>query len=306
MKMEKRDLLCLSDLDPASVWRIFNLADALREDATYKPLAEKVVALIFKKPSLRTRVSFEVAVNQLGGRCIVLTDSEIGVGEREEVKDVARVLSLYVDCIIARVFSHKELIELARFSDVPVINGLSDDFHPCQILSDLYTIWKKRAKIVDLNLAFIGDGTNNVVSSWLIAAGMMGMNITVASPKGFSPRKEVIKKAREYAKVSGAKIRLTSDPKKAVSSAEIIYTDVWTSMGREAEREERVKLFSGFCVNRELLSFAKKDFLVMHCLPAHRGEEITDYVIEGPRSIVFEQARNRLFVQKGILTFLLT
>lgn len=302
----KKDLLCISDLDPASIWRIFKLSDELIESSEQKPLQNKNILLFFEKPSLRTKVSFEVAINQLGGSCLSLSDLEIGLGVREEVKDVARVLSSYIDCIIARVFSHRKLVELANHSTVPVINGLSDDSHPCQVLSDLYTIWKKKEELVGLNLSFIGDGSNNVASSLILACSMMGVNITVASPSKYCPRKDVLAKAERYAEASGVLIKVTDDPKEAARSADVLYTDVWTSMGQEAEKEERIKAFDSFQINDELLSLAKKDCLVMHCLPAHRGEEITDSALECPNSIVFPQAGNRLVVQKGILVYLLT
>jgi ornithine carbamoyltransferase len=302
----KKDLLCVSCLEPASIWRIFKLSDELMERYDQKPLQNKNILLFFEKPSLRTKVSFEVAINQLGGSCLFLSDLEIGLGSREEVKDVARVLSCYVDCIIARVFSHQKLIELAQYATIPVINGLSDDSHPCQALSDLYTIWKKKGELMDISLSFIGDGSNNVASSLILACSMMGVNITVASPNGYYPRKEVLDKAEGYAKASGVLIKVTSDPEEAARSADLLYTDVWTSMGQEREKEERLRVFSDFQINEKLLSLAKKDCLIMHCLPAHRGEEITDSVIEGPNSIVFAQAENRLVTQRGILVYLLT
>ncbi|MEK9149127.1 MAG: ornithine carbamoyltransferase [Candidatus Desantisbacteria bacterium] len=301
----KKDLLCVSDLEPASIWRIFKLSDEFTGSFEQKPLQNKNILLFFEKPSLRTKVSFEVAINQLGGSCLSLSDLEIGLGSREEVRDVARVLSSYVDCIIARVFSHQKLIELAQYATIPVINGLSDEAHPCQVLSDLYTIWKAKTELMDTSLSFIGDGSNNVASSLMLACSMMGVNITVASPFGYCPRKDVLEKASRYARASGVLIKVTDDPEEAAKATDCIYTDVWTSMGQEAEKAQRIKAFSNFQINEKLLSLAKKDCLIMHCLPAHRGEEITDSAIEGPNSIVFEQARNRLVVQRGILVYLL-
>ncbi|MFH0774825.1 MAG: ornithine carbamoyltransferase [bacterium] len=302
----KKDLLCISELSPASIWRIFKLSDELAGSFDQKPLQDKNILLFFEKPSLRTKVSFEVAINQLGASCLSLSDLEIGLGVREEVRDVARVLSSYVDCIIARVFSHQKLIELAQYSTIPVINGLSDDSHPCQVLSDLYTIWKNKGELVGLTLTFIGDGSNNVASSLILACSMMGVNITVASPSGYCPRKDVLDTAVRYARANGVMIKVTSDPEEAARDADVLYTDVWTSMGQEAEKEERIKAFAKFQINNDLLSLAKKNCLIMHCLPAHRGEEITDSVIESSNSIVFPQARNRLVVQRGILVYLLT
>jgi len=302
----KKDLLCISELSPASIWRIFKLSDELTGSFEQKPLQDKNILLFFEKPSLRTKVSFEVAINQLGASCLSLSDLEIGLGVREEVRDVARVLSSYVDCIIARVFSHQKLIELAQYSTIPVINGLSDDSHPCQVLSDLYTIWKNKGELVGLTLTFIGDGSNNVASSLILACSMMGVNITVASPSNYCPRKDVLDTAARFAKANGVMIKVTSDPEEAARDADVLYTDVWTSMGQEAEKEERIKAFAKFQINNDLLSLAKKNCLIMHCLPAHRGEEITDSVIESPNSIVFPQAGNRLVVQRGILVYLLT
>ncbi|MDI6752119.1 MAG: ornithine carbamoyltransferase [bacterium] len=300
----KKDLLCVSDLEPASIWRIFKLSDD--ESSDQKPLQNKNILLFFEKPSLRTKVSFEVAINQLGGSCLSLADLEIGLGVREEIRDVARVLSSYVDCIIARVFSHQRLIELAQYSTIPVINGLSDEAHPCQALSDLYTIWKKKGELMDLSLSFIGDGSNNVASSLILACSMMGVNITIASPSEYCPRKDVLAKATRLSEASGVLIKVTDNPEEAARLADVLYTDVWTSMGQEREKEERIKAFSNFQINERLLSLAKKDCLVMHCLPAHRKEEITDSCLESPNSIVFEQAKNRLVVQRGILVYLLT
>ncbi|HAW50428.1 TPA: ornithine carbamoyltransferase [bacterium] len=304
--MRKNHLLSIQDLEPASIWRIFNLTDAVIERGEdYRPLSGKTAVLIFKKPSLRTRVSFEVAVNQLGGKSIFLSDPDVGIGIREDIRDVAKVLSSYSDCIITRVFSHNELVLLSEYASVPVINALSDDHHPVQALSDLWTIWKQKGKIVGLNLCFIGDGANNVSGSLILVSSMMGINITIASPRGYEPKKEILSQAREHAKLSGAEIRITRDPKEAVRDAEIIYTDVWTSMGLESESEKRKKVFKGFSINNELLKYAKGDYLIMHCMPIHRDEEIEDGIVSSFRSIIFEQVKNRLLVQKGILVFLL-
>jgi len=300
-----KHLLSISDLDPASIWRIFNLTDRIIEVPDYKPFSDKTAILIFKKPSLRTRISFEVAIKGLGGNCVFITDNDVGLGTREEIKDIARVLSGYGSCIIARVFSHSELITLSEYSSVPVINALSDDEHPCQAISDLYTIWKYKGKIVGLNFSFIGDCCNNVASSWLLLASMMGINITLAFPTGYSPKRDILKRAKEYAKLSGARIKTTKDPKEGVKDAEIIYTDTWVSMGKENEYEKRMKAFSGFTINKELLSYAKRDYLIMHCMPIHRNEEIEEEIAEGKNSIIFPQAKNKYIVARGILAFLI-
>lgn len=300
-----KSLISIENLEPASIWCIFNLCDRLIERPDYKPLLDKNVIFIFKKPSLRTRISFEIAVHELGGNPVFITDNEMGMGTREQIKDTARVLSSYGDCLILRVFSHSELITFAEYSRSPVINALSDYEHPCQALSDLWTIWKSKEKIVDLNFSFIGDCANNVATSWLFLAAMMGINITLAFPKGYGPKREVLKRAKEYARLSGAKINTTKDLKLAVSNAEVIYTDVWTSMGQEAEYQKRIKAFSGFTINKKLLSYAKADYSIMHCMPIHRGEEIEDDVVEGKKSIILLQAKNKCVVAKGILAFFL-
>ncbi|MEW6482234.1 MAG: ornithine carbamoyltransferase [bacterium] len=300
-----RHLLSISDLEPASIWRIFNLTDKIIELPDYKPFSDKTAILFFKKPSLRTRLSFEIAIKSLGGESVFITDNEVGLGTREEIKDIARVLSGYGDCIIPRVFSHSELLALSKYANVPVINALSDDEHPCQVLSDLWTIWKHKEKIVGLNLSFIGDCGNNVASSWLLLASMMGINITLCFPKGYGPKKDILKRAKKYSALSGAIIKTITDPKKAVLDAEVIYTDTWTSMGQEKEKEKRIKDFSGFTINKSLLSYAKENCSIMHCMPIHRGEEIEDEIAEGKNSIIFHQARNKLVVTKGILVFLL-
>lgn len=300
-----KHLLSIEDLEPASIWRIFNLTDRLIERQDYKPLLDKNIILIFKKPSLRTRVSFEVAIFKLGGNPIFIGDNEIKMGTREEIKDVARVISSYADCIILRLSSHSELIDFAEYASVPVINALSDLEHPTQALSDLYTIWKAKGKIVDLNFSFIGDCGNNVSRSWLLLAAIMGINITLAYPKGYGPKREVLKKAKAYAGLSGGKIRTTDNPKLAVSNADVIYTDVWTSMGKEKEQQKRIKAFKGFTINKELLSHAKASYSIMHCMPIHRKEEIEDDIVEGEHSLIFYQAKNKCAIAKGILTFLL-
>lgn len=303
-----KHLLSIADLSSEEVWHILNLAKELKDEwkrGGNKPLlAGKTLGMIFQKPSLRTRVSFEMAMRHLGGHAIYLSPNEIQLGKRESVADVARVLSRYVDAIMARVFAHSDVEELARYSRVPVINGLSDFNHPCQALSDLFTILEKRGELRGLKLAYVGDG-NNVCNSLLFATTKVGMHISVASPKGYEPRPTVVEKARSFASESGSQVFITNDPVEAVKDAHVIYTDVWTSMGQEAEAEERAKVFPPYQVNSALVAKARPDVMVMHCLPAHRGQEITDEVADGPHSIIFDQAENRLHAQKAILAVLL-
>ena len=300
-----KHLLTIADLSPEEVEHIFQLAAALKKEwqaGGNKPiLAGKTLGMVFQKPSLRTRISFEMAMLHLGGQALYLSPHEIRLGVRESVPDVARVLSRYVDGIMARVFAHRDVEELAAYSRVPVINGLSDYSHPCQALADLFTISEKRGQLAGLKLAYVGDG-NNVATSLLFAAAKTGLDIALASPPGYELPAEVVEKARAFAR---GQISLTTDPALAVQGADIIYTDVWASMGREAEREKRLKVFPPYQVNAALVEKAKPDVLVMHCLPAHRGEEITSEVMDGPHSIVFDQAENRMHLQKAILAMLL-
>ncbi len=303
-----KHLLSIADLSSEEVWQILDLAGRLKKEwqkGGNKPILKgKTLGMIFQKPSLRTRVSFEMGMIHLGGKAIYLSPDEVKLGVRESVADVARVLSRYVDGILARVFSHRHVEELAAHSLVPVINGLSDYNHPCQALSDLFTIREKRGKLSGLKLAYVGDG-NNVAVSLLFATTKVGMDISVASPKGYEPPDEVIELARSFATQSGSKVEITNDPFEAVKGADIIYTDVWVSMGQEAESEERLKVFPPYQVNARLVEAADPDCMVMHCLPAHRGQEITDEVADGPHSIIFDQAENRLHAQKAILALIL-
>jgi ornithine carbamoyltransferase len=263
-------------------------------------LSEKVLALLFEKPSMRHRVSFDVAMRQLGGHCIYLSQAEVGLGQRESVADVARVLSGYTDCIAIRTFSQATLETFAGHSRVPVINALTDREHPCQALADLMTIQEKKGELEGLNLAFIGDG-NNVANSLLLGAALTGINFRFASPAGYTINDEILNIAREYARESGAEIFLTQDPRQAVTGADIVYTDVWASMGQEAEAEERRQAFSGYQVNGELLALARADAIFMHDLPAHRGEEVSDDVIDSEASVVFEQSENKMHLLKALL-----
>ncbi|MFQ6058101.1 MAG: ornithine carbamoyltransferase [Anaerolineae bacterium] len=300
--------LSLADLSSDEVWHLLNLARELKEEwrkGGNRPLLKsKTLGMVFQKPSLRTRVSFEVAMLNLGGHALNLSPDEVQMGRRESVADVARVLSRYVDGIMARVFAHRHIEELAAHSRVPVINGLSDFNHPCQGLTDLFTMYEARGELKGLRLAYVGDG-NNVCHSLLFGTSKVGMDIAVATPPGYEPDAAVVERAREFAAQSGSQVLLTHDPVEAARDAHVLYTDVWASMGQEAEREVRLKIFPPYQINAALVAQARPDVLVMHCLPAHRGEEITDEVIDGPHSVVFDQAENRLHAQKAILVSLM-
>ncbi len=299
----KRDILSITDLSKEEIWQLFDSVEASkisRETETKVPLANKSIALLFQKPSLRTRVSFEVAIQQLGGHPIYLSDMDLRIGERETISDIARVLSRYVNGIVARVYAHTDIVEMAKYASVPVINALSNLFHPCQILADLYTINNKLGKLEGINLTFIGDGRNNVAHTLLLGAAITGMNIRFAVPAGYEPFQTIMDEARKIAHFSGSNIEVLHSPEDAVANAEVLYTDVWISMGEEI-LEEKKKVFMGYQINQELLELANEKCLVMHCLPAHRDEEITEEVLEGVQSIVFEQAENRLYIQQAIL-----
>lgn len=301
----KKDLLSITDLRRKEIEGLIEQARRMKHDKPASLLSGKTLALLFEKPSLRTRVSFEMAMYQLGGHSIYLSPEEVGLGRRESVADVARVLSRYVDGMAARTFSQETLRILAGRSSVPVINALSDLEHPCQALSDLLTIYEEKGKLSGLTLAFIGDG-NNVANSLLLAASLVGMNVHLASPPGYEVKKEVLSKGRKFAALSGSQIHLTDEPRKAAKGADVVYTDVWVSMGQESEREERRRAFSGYQVDDRLLSLAKRDVLFMHPLPAHHDEEICAGLLDDRRSVVFDQAENRLHLQKALLVKLLS
>ena len=301
----KKDLLSIADLERKQIEHLIEQAGHMKTEGSPPLLSGRTLALLFEKPSLRTKVSFEIAIYQLGGYGIYLSPEEVGLGKRESVADVARVLSRYVDGIVARTFSQKTLDSLASHSSVPVINALSDLEHPCQALSDLFTIYEKKGRLSGLTLAFIGDG-NNVANSLLLSACLVGMNFQLASPSGYYVKEEVLNQGEEFAALSGSQIRLTNDPHEAARDADIVYTDVWTSMGQEAEGAKRRLTFSDYQVDNKLLSSAKGDALFMHPLPAHRGEEISADLLDNPQSIVFDQAENRLHLQKALLVKLLS
>ena len=302
--MRGKDLLSVSDLSREDIWLLIREAVDMKAEGWLSLLDRKILALIFEKPSLRTRVSFEIAMKQLGGHSLYLSPDEVGLGKREAISDVTRVLSRYVDVIAARTFSHQTLEILASHSGVPVINALSDLEHPCQALADLLTTYEKKGQLEGLTLAFVGDG-NNVAHSLLLAASLMGMNFRIASPPGYTVKEEILHLAQEYAASSGAEIFCTEQPQLAVSGADVVYTDVWTSMGQEAEADQRRQIFAGYQVNSELLSLAKEDAILMHPLPAHRGEEVAENILDSPQSVVFDQAENRMHLQKALLAEML-
>ena len=303
----KRDLTSLNDLTSKEILKILDLTAKLKKSPLSDKalLKDKNIGLIFQKPSNRTRVSFEVGVNQLGGNCIYLGPEEINLGVRETTADVARTLSRYLDGLVARTFTHQDVVDLAKYASVPVINGLSDMYHPCQALTDVFSIKEKFSNLKKVSMAYVGDG-NNVLHSLLLACSKIGMEIRMATPKGYEPNKAVVVTAEDYAKESGAKIIQTRDPKEAVTGVDVIYSDVWVSMGQEEETQRRLKDFEGFQINEELVKYAKKNYIFMHCLPAHRGQEVTNDIIESKNSIVFDQAENRLHTQKAVLKFLFT
>jgi ornithine carbamoyltransferase len=297
--MKGKDLVSIADLSGEDIWLLLNRAVALKKTGRSSALSGRSLALIFEKPSLRTRVSFDIAMHQLGGHAIYLSDAEVGLGKREPVADVARVLSRYVDAIVARTFAHRTMELLAQHATVPVINGLSDQEHPCQALGDLLTIYEKKGKLKGLTLAYIGDG-NNVANSLLLAASLVGMNFSIASPDGYRISDPILRRAQGFAS-QGASIVCTAQPQEAARGADILYTDVWTSMGQEAEAQQRRIAFAGYQINASLLALAGKEALLMHPLPAHHGEEVAQGILDSPQSVVFDQAENRLHAQKAVL-----
>jgi ornithine carbamoyltransferase len=307
VSLKGRSLISVGDFTADEIWQVWNLAaDLKRKQKMGEPhrvLEGKQLAMIFQKPSLRTQVSFETGMSQLGGHALYLGPEHISLGKRESVPDVARVLGRMVDGIMARVFAHHDVEELAKYAGVPVINGLSDDEHPCQALADLFTIYEKYRRVEGVNLTYIGDG-NNVAASLLLNASRVGMNITIISPEGYEVKPHYIQRARADAARTGTQLRFSNDPDD-VAGSDVIYTDVWASMGQEAEAEQRARIFKPYQVNSQLLGQTGGKALVMHCLPAHRGHEITDDVMDGPNSVVFDEAENRLHVQKALLALLL-
>jgi len=300
----KKDFLSISELTQEEIIQLFEKTDHLKslleKGEIYHPLQQKTLAMIFRKPSTRTRISFEVAMYQLGGQAIFLPSSEMQLQRGESIEDTGKVLSRYVAGIVIRTFDQNEVARLAEAATVPVINGLTDLLHPCQALSDYYTLWERGKELEGLKLAYLGDG-NNVCNSLVLGAAKLGVHIAIATPPGYEPDKEIIEKA-----AASGKITLLKDPLEAAKDASVLYTDVWTSMGKEEERESRGRMFKPYQLNAAMLRQARKDVLVMHCLPAHRGEEITPEVMDSEQSIGFEQAEMRLHFQKALLTELLT
>ena len=306
--MQGKDLLSIHELTTAEVYKILDLATDLKakqkSGKEHHLLKGKTLGMIFEKSSTRTRVSFEVGMYQLGGHALFLSSNDLQIGRGEPIKDTARVLSRYVDGIMIRTFSHDGIIELAQYADIPIINGLTDLLHPCQALTDLLTIREHKGELKGLKLAYVGDG-NNMANSLMYAAAKVGMDIAIATPKGYEPDATVILNAKADAALTGATITITDDIKLAVANADVVYTDVWASMGQEAEQKARIAIFKDYQVNQTLMDLAKTDAIVMHCLPAHRGEEITEDVLEGGQSVVFDEAENRLHVQKAIMALLM-
>jgi ornithine carbamoyltransferase len=300
--MGKRNLVSAVDFSAEEVWALFRLAAAMKADPSAYSEALKchTAALVFEKPSLRTRVTFEVGMFSMGGHAIYLAPGDIRIGERESVEDVARNLERWVQVIVARTFAHETVVCLAQNAVIPVINALSDAEHPCQALADLFTLYEKWGDTRERKLAYVGDGNNTCVSLLLLVSGLGG-KIAVATPTDFAPPVSVVENAKRRASQSGAEIALMEDPREAVRGADAVYTDTWVSMGQEEEKEERLRVFHRYQVNRELMEEAAEDAVFMHCLPAYRGEEVTDDVIDGPQSLVFDQAENRLHIQKAIL-----
>lgn len=304
MNLKGKDFLTLADFNKESINYLLNLALRLKQDnkigQTHHVLNGKTLVLIFAKPSLRTRVSFEVGIHQLGGKALTLKQDEINLGVRETIADTARTISRYADGVMIRTFAQSDVTEFAKWADIPVINGLTDSSHPCQILADLLTIKEKFGELENLKLTYVGDG-NNVANSLLLGCSIVGMDVTIGCPEGFDPDPEYLKKAEEFAIMSGSKIEVVHNPKEAVKNANVVYTDVWASMGQEAEAQKRKEIFKAYQVNSELLSNASDDVIVLHCLPAHREDEITEEVLEKYAYVIFEQAENRLHAQKAIM-----
>lgn len=301
-----QDFISIHDL---SLYEFHEILDLTREikkhpDRFRQRLKNKILAMVFQKPSLRTRVSFEVGMLELGGQAIYLAPADIQAGTRETFFDIGKNLERWVDGIMIRTFAHENIIKLAKAATIPVINGLSDLLHPCQAMADVFTLKEKKGSLAELKLAYIGDG-NNVCHSLLFAGAKAGMTVAVATPPGYEPKEEIVNLAREDGQETGFKLVLTPDPEEAIAGADAVYTDVWASMGQESEREIRRKIFAPYQVNQALMAKAAPDAVFMHCLPAHRGEEVTDEVIDSARSIVYDQAENRLHIQKAIMLLLM-
>ncbi|MHB9013458.1 MAG: ornithine carbamoyltransferase [Ignavibacteriaceae bacterium] len=306
--MKGKSLISLNDLSAEEFWQIFELSASLKSKlkngAPHRILEGKTLGMIFSKPSTRTRISFEVGIYQLGGIGMYFNQNDLQLKKSESIPDTAKVLSRFLNGIMIRTFDHQDVIDLAKNSSIPVINGLTDLMHPCQILADLFTILEKKKTIKGLKLAYVGDG-NNVAHSLLHGCSKVGMDISIASPKDFQPNKEIVQESISNAKLSGSKVEIVIDPVEAVTGADVIYTDVWASMGQENEAVKRNEIFKKYQVNSNLVKHAKKDYLFMHCLPAHRGLEVVDEIADSKNSVIFDQAENRLHVQKAIMALVM-
>lgn len=304
LNLKGRDFLALADYSPEELRYLLDLAAALKHDQKNgkmtPSLQGKTLGMIFEKSSTRTRVSFEVGMVQLGGYPLFLSRNDLQIGRGETIWDTAQVMSRYLDAIMIRTFEHRKIIELARGATIPVINGLTDLYHPCQAMADYQTVLEQKGKLEGLKITYIGDG-NNMLHSLMMGASKLGMHFSSASPEGYDPDPEVIKAAEEHAAGTGSRIACYRDPKEAIQDADIVYTDVWASMGFEEEKKEREKVFTAYQVNEELVEHAKSDYIFMHCLPAHRGEEVSEAVIDGAHSVIYDQAENRLHAQKAIM-----
>ncbi len=307
-KFNQKNLLSMCNYSKDEILEVLSLALKLKEmqkkGQPHKYLEGKTLGMIFTKNSTRTRVSFETGIFQLGGQGLFLSGNDIQLGRGETIADTAKTLSRMVDGIMIRTFKQSDVEDLAKYGSIPVINGLTDDYHPCQALADVQTIYERKGTLENVKLTFVGDG-NNVAASLLIICAKLGMHISVASPKGYEPDPEVVQKVLSYAKESGSIVEITNDPYKAVENADAIYTDVWASMGQESQFDEKSKSFSAYQVNEKLMAAAKPDAVFLHCLPAHRGEEVTEEVIDGPKSVVFDEAENRLHAQKAVMVLLM-
>jgi len=301
-------LISLNDLTLEEIQQILNLSEKLKrqqkEGVVHHHLKGKTLGMIFTKSSTRTRVSFEVGMYQLGGYALFLSSNDIQLGRGETIYDTAQVLSRYLDGIMIRTFDHSDVEDLARYGNIPVINGLTDLMHPCQILADLFTVYEHKGTLKGLKLAYLGDG-NNIAHSLLHGCSKVGMDIAVASPKDYMCNEKIVEEAKEAAKISGSKVIITEDPVEAIKDADVVYTDTWVSMGQESEKQVRIKIFEPYRVDGNLFSKAKEDAIFLHCLPAYRGYEVTEEIIDGPQSVVFDEAENRLHVQKAIMTILM-
>jgi len=308
VNMKGKSLVSINDLSLEEIYQIFDVSKTLKEKQLtgeqHRLLEGKTLGMIFSKRSTRTRVSFEVGIYQLGGIGLYFGPNDLQLGKSENISDTAKVLSRYLNGIMIRTFDHQDVVDLASYASIPIINGLTDLLHPCQVLADLFTILEKKNSLRGLKLAYIGDG-NNMAHSLLNGCSKVGMHLSIASPSGYTPRKEIVENAKKNAKYMGSKIEITNDPVKAVTNADIVYTDVWASMGQEDEAVERKKKFAKYQVNSKLVKNAKDDYLFMHCLPAHRGEEVVNEVADSPNSVIFDEAENRLHVQKGIMALLM-